>query len=162
MAQWRDASAAAGFLDPQTYLATGNMLTETTMSSEAARAVQTELLARLGLPEMVVPVLRAPETLARLVAADPFPNASRDRPSETGVYFFADDAPDLQWIGDYDGPERLAVVDRHLIVDYGGQISASPKLPRLIEKRSGTVTARNWSTLRGLAERGAARQQRQS
>ncbi|ODT79927.1 MAG: hypothetical protein ABS76_18420 [Pelagibacterium sp. SCN 64-44] len=162
MAQWREASAAAGFIEPQTWLATGNMIAQSRFSLPEAQAAQQVLLTRLGLPAMVVAVLRAPETLHGLVAADPFPDASRDRPSQMGIFFFAADAPDLGWVAAYDGPERLAVVDNHLVVDFCGPISGSPRLPGLIEKKSGAATARNWNTLRGLSERAAARLLKQS
>jgi uncharacterized protein (DUF1697 family) len=76
------------------------------------------------------------------------------------VFFFAGPKPDFGWVSDYEGPERLQAVGSHLVVDYTRPISESGKLGPLIEKRSGTATARNWNTLATLAERAAARQKK--
>lgn len=156
MGQWRSAVEAVGYGHVQTYLATGNMV----MTGQGSPAEVTErmnaVVRGLGLAESSVAVVRSPSQLVRLVKANPFPDAAEHRPSQMGVYFFAKARPDFSWIADYDGPEQLHVEGSHLIVDYTHQISASPRLPGLIEKRSGTCTARNWNTLRGLAERGTA------
>ena len=43
-----------------------------------------------------------------------------------------------------------------LIIDYDDRVSGS-SLPGIVERQSGLVTARNWNTLRALAERSMAR-----
>lgn len=156
MSRWRSAVETAGFGNVQTYLATGNMMMTGNGTAAEITKQMNAVVRRLGLAESTVAVVRSPAQLARLVKANPFPDAAENRPSQMGVYFFAKARPDFGWIADYDGPEQLHVEGQHLIVDYTHQISASPRLPGLIEKRSGTCTARNWNTLRGLAERGAA------
>lgn len=158
MSQWRDAALAHGFGDPRTYLASGNMIAEADGDAEAVARRMNALVSGQGLGAANVAVVRTPAQMRALVDADPFPEASKDHPSQMGVYFFAGDDPDFGWVQDYEGHERLRVTQGHLIVDYKGPISGSPKLPGLIEKRSGPVTARNWNTLRGLAERATARE----
>ena len=157
MADWRAAMEKAGYKSPQTYLATGNMILESPKRLAEVEVEANAIVQRLGLGKNNIAVVRSPEVLDRLVKADPFPQASLDHPSQMGVYFFANSRPDLSWTNDYEGRERLAVVEDHLIVDYRGGISESPKLPGIIEKQSGAATARNWNTLRGLARLAAAR-----
>lgn len=157
MAAWREACRADGFGDPQTYLATGNMIVAGDGTPAQVAARMDRIVAGLGLGPGNRAVVRTPAQLRALVKANPFPDAAIARPSQVGVYFFAEAPPDLGWVADYDGPERLHVEGVHLIVDYGEPIPKSIRLPGLIEKRSGTVTARNWNTLCGLAQRCAAR-----
>jgi uncharacterized protein (DUF1697 family) len=160
MAAWRDAVAAAGFVAPQTYIATGNMIVESNAPLPTVTRQMNEIVRALGLGPANVAVVRTPVQLRQLVDSNPFPEAAAERGGQMGVYFFVDPQPDFGWVEDYPGPERLHVEANHLIVDYTRLISASPRLPGLIEKRSGTATARNWNTLKGLAERASAREQK--
>jgi uncharacterized protein (DUF1697 family) len=151
MSQWRDAAEAAGFANPRTYVATGNMILESDLSAVAVRRRTEEIVRDFGLTSAVI--VRTGKMLAKLVRAAPFPEAIAERPGEVGVYFFASGRPDLGWVADYDGSEPIHVEGAHLMVDYSGKPVQSLRLPGLIERRSGVVTARNWNTLRGLAER---------
>lgn len=162
MAAWRDAVAAAGFDTPETYLATGNMVASGGGTLPQVTTRMNEIVRDLGLAANNIAVVRTPAHLRAIVEADPFPDASAERPSRMQVYFFASPKPDFGWVDDYDGHERLAVVDGHLVVDYGGQISDSPKLAGIVEKRSGPGTGRNWNTLKGLVARATAREQEDS
>ena len=157
MQQWRDAAAAAGYDDPQTYVATGNMIVGSDKSIAEVTAEMNAVVRGLGLGPGNVAVVRKAAQLTRLVKANPFPDAAAERPSELTVYFFAGARPDFSWLDDYDGPEKVHVEGTHLFVDYAGRASLSPRLPGLIEKRSGTATARNWNTVKALAGRAAAR-----
>mgnify|MGYP000005860830 CR=1 FL=1 len=93
-----------------------------------------------------------------LLKADPISDAARDRPAETGVYFFAAAKPDFGWIRDHDGPEIIHVVANHLVVDFSRDVAKSGRLIRKIDKHCGFNTARNWNTTRKLAERIGARE----
>ncbi|MHA6298832.1 DUF1697 domain-containing protein [Devosia sp. CAU 1758] len=157
MEQWRAASEAAGFVAPETLVNTGNMIAGFDGSAIAARAAMEPVLRSFGLGENVVPVVRTPALLRKLVKADPIP-AARDRPAETGVYFFAAAKPDFGWISDHDGPEIIQVVAGHLVVDFSQDVAKSGRLIRLIDKNCGTNTSRNWNTTRKLAERCTARE----
>jgi len=157
MQQWRDAAAAAGYDNPQTYVATGNMIVGSDKGIAEVTAGMNAVVRSLGLGPGNVAVVRKAAQLTRLVKANRFPEAAAGRPGELAVYFFAGARPDFSWLDGYDGPEGIHIEGAHLFVDYAGRASLSPRLPGLIEKRSGTATARNWNTVRGLAERSALR-----
>ncbi|HEY0121927.1 MAG TPA: DUF1697 domain-containing protein [Rhizobium sp.] len=50
------------------------------------------------------------------------------------------------------GPERLAVVNGDLWIDFGGKASKTRLLSALTTKRLGAGTLRNWNTVRGVVE----------
>lgn len=156
MSQWRDAVEAAGYGRVETYVATGNMLMEGAGTPAGVTRQMNKILRELGLGSNTIAVVRRPGQMRKLLLANPFPEAAAERPGNVGVYFFAE-KPELGWLADYQGPERLHVEGEHLIVDFPLGISKSPRLIGMIEKRSGTATARNWNTLRALVERAAAR-----
>ena len=158
MEQWRQGSAAAGFVAPETLVNTGNMIAGFEGNASAVAKVMTGVLRGFGLGENVVPIVRRPALLRRLVKADPIPQAAAERPNQTGVYFFAAARPDFGWLEDYDGPEKLAIVADHLVVDFTRDVAQSGKLIRRIDKLCGTNTARNWNSVRRIAERCAARE----
>lgn len=157
MQQWREAVAAAGYDDPQTYVATGNMIVGSDKVVTEVTRDMNDVVLGLGLGPGNVAVVRKAAQLSQLVTANPFPDAAAERASELAVYFFAGARPDFAWLASYEGPERVHVEGSHLFVDYSGLISQSPRLPGLIEKRSGTATARNWNTVHALAGRAEAR-----
>lgn len=156
MAQWRAAVDAAGFERAETYVNTGNMVVSGSGSIAEVTQRMDEIVGRLGLGPGNKAVVRSPNQLNALLDADPFPEATASRPSEVGIYFFADATPKLDWVATFAGPEEIRIVGQHLIVDYAGRGSTS-SLPARIERWSGVVTARNWNTVRGLATRVAAR-----
>jgi len=156
MADWRAAVAAAGFGNPATHVATGNMIIEGDGTVAKVAARMDEIVRSRGLGANNKAIVRTPRQMQALLKTDPFPEASASRPSAVAAYFFAKAQPDFSWVKDYPGPERIAVVGQHLVVDYDNRITGS-SLPGVIERKSGTVTARNWNTLRALAEKSAAR-----
>lgn len=158
MAQWREASERAGFLAPETLVNTGNMLAGFDGSETAVVTAMTGVLRSFGLGENVVPVVRRPALLHRLMKADPIAEAAAERPNQTGVYFFVSKKPDFEWLGDYDGPEAVHQVDHHLVVDFTRDVAQSARLIRLIDRNCGTNTSRNWSSVRRIAERCLARE----
>lgn len=157
MAQWREASEAAGFLAPETLVNTGNMIAGFEGTEAAAGKATVGVLRSFGLGENVVPVVRKPELLQKLMTADPIAEAAEVRPNQTGVYFFVSKKPDFGWLKHYDGPETVHVVHDHLIVDFSQDVAQSGKLIRLIDKNCGTNTSRNWNSVRRIADRCAAR-----
>jgi uncharacterized protein (DUF1697 family) len=158
MAAWREAAEKAGFVAPETLVNTGNMIAGFDGTAVAARKAMEPVLRSFGLGENVAVVVRTPGQLRQLVKADPISDAARERPGETGVYFFAAAKPDLGWLKDHDGPEAIHVVADHLLVDFSQDVAKSGKLIRKIDKFCGLNTARNWNTTRKLAERAAARE----
>jgi uncharacterized protein (DUF1697 family) len=152
MGPLRDACLAAGLDDVVTVGNTGNILLRSEQSPAAVQRLLQAAVESFGLANEVF--LDTPRRMAAVVAANPFPEAAAERPSEVGVCTFHK-APDWAPISDgYDGPEGLAMIGPHLVVDYAAGISSS----RLrIEKRLGaTMTMRNWRVFAALAEKAAA------
>ena len=158
MAQWREAVAAAGFINPQTYVATGNMILESELGIAEVSRRMNEIVVGLGLGPGNTAIVRTARQMQRLLAANPLPGAASANPQALAVYFFAKARPDFGWIDGYAGRETIHIAGTHLIVDYVAPVSSS-RLPAIIEKKSGTVTARNWNTLKGLATKASAREQ---
>lgn len=158
MTQWREASERAGFVGPETLVNTGNMLAGFDGSEADVVTTMVGVLRSFGLGDNVVPVVRRPKALQRLVKADPIAQAAAERPNQTGVYFFLSKKPDFDWLKAYDGPETVHVVDNHLVVDFSRAVAQAGKLIRLIDKHCGTNTSRNWNSTRRIAERCLARE----
>ena len=158
MAKWREASADAGFVEPETLVNTGNMIAGFHGTAWQAKLAMEPVLRSFGLGDNVVPVVRSPALLRKLIKADPIPDAGKARHAETGVYFFASEKPDFAWLAGYDGPEAVHIVADHLVVDFNQNVAKAGRLIRLIDKNCGTNTSRNWNTTRKLAERSAARE----
>lgn len=158
MTQWREVVAAAGFISPETYVATGNMIVESDLGIAEVSRRMNEIVIQLGLGPGNTAIVRTARQMQRLLAANPLPDAAAGNPQALAVYFFAKVRPDFAWIDDYAGTETIHIEGTHLIVDYVTPVSSS-RLPGIIEKKSGTVTARNWNTLKGLATKAAAREQ---
>ncbi|HEV7277583.1 MAG TPA: DUF1697 domain-containing protein [Devosiaceae bacterium] len=147
----REACAAAGLGDVATVGNTGNVLLRSEQSMAAVRRVLQAVVGRFGLDNEVF--LDTPRRMAAVVAANPFPEAAAERPSELGVCTFHK-APHWDVLtASHDGPEGLATIGAHLVVDYPAGISSRLN----IEKRLGTtMTMRNWRVFAALAEKAAA------
>ena len=158
MTQWRAAAEAAGFVAPETVVNTGNMITGFGGTATKAKATMQRVLRSFGLGENVVPLVRRPEQLQQVLGADSISVAAAGRVNQTGVYFFVAEKPDFDWLGQYDGPEAVHVVHDHLVVDFTRDVAQSGRLIRLIDRHCGVNTARNWNSLRRIAERCAARE----
>jgi len=147
MEDWRDASRRAGFAGPRTVGNTGNMIASFPAGVLAAQKAMTDVLRSFGLGDNVVPILRTPSQVKRLLKSDPIPEAAQQRPNQTGVYFFAASAPKFDWLDDYQGVEMIHVVSGHLVVDFRQEVARSGRLVRLINRHCGTNTARSWSSV---------------
>jgi uncharacterized protein (DUF1697 family) len=145
-----EACRRVGFADARSWITTGNLVLETEGTEETAEAMVSEALQSFGLANEVV--IRTPDRLAAIVAANPFPEAVRDRPSELAVCFVKDPGRGFDGLDLRSGPERIVRVGSDLVVDYAGQVSKSKLLPAAIERRTGArLTFRNWNTLTRLA-----------
>ena len=148
MAALRDACEDLGLTDVTTVGNTGNVLLRSRKGIAAARALVQEAVAGFGLPSGQEVFLRTPAQMAEVVAANPFPETVASHPAALGVCSFHA-APDWGPVRDWPGPEKLATIGPHLVVDYGGQVTGS-KLR--IEKLLGvTMTQRNWTVFAGLS-----------
>ncbi|QCI64841.1 DUF1697 domain-containing protein [Phreatobacter stygius] len=151
MQDLREGCQAAGLARVATYIQTGNLIIETRKSPATVQAIVERVLRRFDLANLVV--LRRPDDLAAIVAANPFPEAAEARPSELCVCFLAaTPRPEsVTALAQHQGPERLAFCGDDLCVDYPTGATGSKLLPGVIERRLGTLgTARNWNTVQKL------------
>ena len=152
MAELRDACVAAGLDDVATVGNTGNILFRTEQSESEVRKLVQSVVNGFGLGEANEVFINTPRRMAAVVAANPFPQAVAERPSEVGVCTFHK-APDWDAIRGWEGPEELARVGAHLVVAYTAITGSKLR----IEKSLGvTMTQRNWKVFAGLAEKAAA------
>jgi uncharacterized protein (DUF1697 family) len=157
MADVRRVLEGLGYERPQTLLASGNAVFEAagdpqTLEAEIARA----LADQVGLKTEVM--VRGPAELAAVLAANPFPEMAKDDPSHLVVLFLKGPADPAKAAAiPIPGRERIAVGERCLYIAYPDGIGRS-KLTG-IDRAMGTAgTARNWNTVRRLAELAASRQ----
>jgi len=152
MAALRDACEDLGLEDVVTVGNTGNILFRSRKGAKAARDLVQEAVAGFGLPDAQEVFVRTPAQMAEVVAANPFPQAASQRAAAVGVCSFHV-VPDWGPVRDWPGPEKLAMVGSHLVVDYPDPAAASRlTLEKLLGAR---MTQRNWKVFSGLAERAA-------
>lgn len=153
MAALRDACEDFGLEDVTTVGNTGNVLFRSRKGAAAVRALVQEAVTGFGLPEAQEVFIRTPAQMAEVAEANPFPDAVASHPAALGVCSFHAE-PDWSPLRDWPGPERLAMIGAHLVVDYRGQLTGS-KLR--IEKMLGvTMTQRNWNVWTSLSAKVAA------
>ena len=153
MAALREACEAAGLSDVSTVGNTGNLICRSPKSAGAVRVLVQGAVDSFDLGDMCEAFIRTPAQLAQVIAANPFPDAAADHPAQVGVCTFHT-AP--RWpaaITDHAGPERLATVGAHLVVDYADQAASGLRIEKLVGAR---MTQRNWRVFASLADKAAA------
>ncbi len=151
MADLRRGCEAAGLRDVSTYVSTGNIVcTSDGTAAEVRRAVE-GVVASYGLDGLCDVFVRSRAQLSRLVAANPLPQATAERPARVGVCFFQRARTWPDWVHRQAGPERIVALGSVLVIDYGPGDGTS----RLaIERDTGArMTQRNWNTVVGVLER---------
>ena len=144
MAQLQALCAQAGFTRVRTYIASGNVVFETTLPRAAARAaLASRLEAWAGKPMGVM--LRSHAELARLLDENPFPDASPNRL----VIIFMDAALAPDWRETLKGhrDEQLHAGPGALYVHYGDGMAQS----KLVIPAAKAGTGRNLNTVARLA-----------
>lgn len=135
----------AGFQRVETYIASGNVVFDSTASSAKVKAeLESRLLAYAGKPVGVL--VRTPAEMATILQANPFPGKS---PSHT-IVLFLNDAPPSDTVKQVTGlnGEELRLGKREIYVFYGEGMGRSKlKIPAA---RDGT--GRNINTVRKLIE----------
>lgn len=157
----RSAAADAGLDDARTYATSGNLVVSAPAgagAADVAATVSAALAERLGteVPAVALDAAR----LAAIVAADPFPAATRDDPAHLQVHV-GPEPVDATAIARLDlanrGRELLAVAEGVLYVHYRDGIARSRLTASAIDRAAGTwTTGRNWNTvlrLRAMADR---------
>jgi uncharacterized protein (DUF1697 family) len=156
MADLREMAQAAGFENPRTFAATGNLIIASKADVSAAGAESAlEEGIRLAFGTHIDVIARSADAFIRMAADNPFPGESAANGSLVVVRVMRDSLPDgfegalEEWQGE---GERVAVVGGDLWVSFAGQPSKSRLLSRLSKQHMGIGTVRNWNTVRGLAQ----------
>lgn len=140
----------AGFRSVQTYIASGNVLFDADgCAADVKQAVEAALLAYAGKPVGVI--VRTPEEMAAVLAANPFPDAAPNRT----VAIFLDQPPAPTALADLRGQadERVALGVREIYVAYGENMGRS----KLAIPAAAAGTARNINTVTKLTAMARAR-----
>jgi uncharacterized protein (DUF1697 family) len=154
MAHLRELLGELGYGDVRTHLQSGNAVFSApgTPPERAAREIEGQLTRSLGLDVRVL--VRTAQELARVVAANPLPEAVAE-PSRLLVTFLS--APLASELlreldpGDFE-PDRFGVGEREVYVWCPEGVRAITLSYAFWEKRFGVVaTARNWNTVTRLA-----------
>ncbi len=145
------ALAAEGFEAPQTLLASGNAVVETDApAAEAEARIEAALAARLGLSTPVF--VRDLTELRAVIAGNPFTAFAQANPNRMTAVFLKDEPPaDLSPLLRYaTAGEEIAQGPRCLYITYPEGQGRSKLAGARHDASAGT--ARNWNTVRKLAE----------
>ncbi|MCW4462359.1 DUF1697 domain-containing protein [Sphingomonas sp. BT-65] len=140
-----------GFTDVKTLLASGNVVFTADEKDAAAleKKLHDALAKETGLKSEIF--VRSPQEMAAIVAANPFPEATSERPSFVVVTFHrapVDKAAVASLAERHDGPERMHAVGRELYIDFPDGQGRSTLHPAMSKAKLDPVnTARNWNTV---------------
>ena len=146
MADLRTLAEEVGFEEPQTYIASGNLVFSSGLDEGEVRARLEEALQR-HMGKRVPVMVRTASEMAGVVDANPF----KDAPGRRLLATFLAAAPPTDAIAKarhVDG-ERLALGKREIYVDYCGRLLGRS---RLVIPAAAAGTARNMNTVAKLAE----------
>lgn len=148
MIELKSMCEGAGFTAVRTYIASGNVVFESSKSEDKVKAaLEAALLAYAGKP---VPVfVRSGEEIAQVLAANPFKEAAPNRV----MAIFLDEAPPADTLDHVSGrkDEQIALGTREIFVHYGEGMGQS----KLKIRAAAAGTARNLNTVAKLAEMAA-------
>ena len=151
MADLKAVAAGVGLSSPQTLLASGNLLFESSARASAAleKLLETALSKELGLKSPVV--VRSAAEWRALVDANPFPTEAKKDPGHL-VAMALKGEPVKGGVAELSkaivGREKVKAGKRDLYITYPDGIGESKLTIQVIEKRIGvTGTARNWNTV---------------
>lgn len=151
MADLRALAEGLGYTGVETYIASGNLLLESPDDEETVRTALEKALERYaGKPVGVM--VRTPDELGRVLAANPFPDAPGNR---VMVVFLPGPPPSdaLDTVSRADDGEEVRVGERVLYVSYPqGQGVSKLRVPA-----AAAGTARNVNTVAKLVELAARR-----
>ncbi|MES0135803.1 DUF1697 domain-containing protein [Mesorhizobium sp. M0016] len=155
MADLKAMAEQLGLKNPRTLVATGNLVFETRATGIAKLEQQLETAFEKTFGRNVVIIVRTAEDWLKLAAGNPFPADSAEAGDQVAVRVMREPAPAdgvaaLQAHAAED--ERVASVDGDIWVVFSRQRPSSRLLAAMNHKRMGIGTARNWNTVRRLAE----------
>ena len=145
MADLKALCEGCGFRDVRTYIASGNVVLSSEMSSAQVKAMLEKALATYaGKPVGVI--VRSAQELARALEAQPFKQAAPNR----ALIIFLDTAPPPNTLArvSHQGDEQIALGEREIYVHYGeGMRDSRLKIPA-----AHAGTARNLNTVTRLLQ----------
>lgn len=150
-AELKAAVEGLGFTDVKTLLASGNVVFSADEKDAAAleQMLHDALFKATGLKSEIF--VRSPEEMKAVAAADPFPDATSERPSFVVVTFHrapVDQEKLARLVESHDGPERMHTLGRELYIDFPEGQARSLLHPAMNKARLDPVnTARNWNTV---------------
>jgi uncharacterized protein (DUF1697 family) len=156
IADLRIIAEEAGFLEPRTLAATGDLVMEISKKLPVADIEATQekgIAARFG--KHIDIIVRTAVDFRELHAGNPFPDESHADGRLVCVRFQRNPLPaDLaaafnDWCGKDD---RIRLVRGDLWISFGGKPSGSQLLSRTTTKQLGIGTWRKWNTVLGLAK----------
>ena len=144
------------FEDPRSYVQSGNIIFRTKEKNgrQLATKIQGAIQKKFGCcPEVI---LRTPDEMRRAIAANPFPERTKEEPGKVLVTFLAADPrpeaeANLAKFKDF--PEELHLKGRELFIYFPNGAGKS-KLPwSAVDKLlKVTGTARNWNSVHAMLE----------
>lgn len=149
MSELQAMCEAEGYAGVRTYIASGNVVFQTALGeAQVKAALERRLHEYAGKPVRVL--VRTAAELARILAANPFPDQAPNRT----VAILLDDvpSPDALVTVVHQRNERLALGEREIYVDYGAGMADS----RLRIPAGDIGTGRNMNTIARLAAMTAA------
>jgi uncharacterized protein (DUF1697 family) len=145
MTELKSMCESSGFLNPRTYIASGNVVFESKLSESVVKAKLERCMATYAGKPVDVLVRTGPEMTA-VLAKNPF----KSRPANKTVAIFLDEAPPKDTLKTITGQaaEEVALGAREIYVHYGeGMARTKLKIPA-----AARGTARNMNTIAKLAE----------
>lgn len=155
VAEQRRMAEAMGLKNPRTLLASGNLVVESGMATAKLEAeIEAAMEKTFGLK--IAAMVRTPDQWAKLIAACPFPREAEAHPSKALLMVMKDGVKD----GAVDalrgfarGEERVEEAGGALWLWHPDGIGSSKMAEKSAQVRlTGMGTARNWNTVRKLAE----------
>lgn len=152
MPQLRQALTDAGFSAVASYLQSGNLVVDGHQDdpSQVAALVERVLAEAFDVDTRVI--VRSPEQIRAVLDWNPYPEAASERPSLTmAVFLTATVAPGAAEAAGDISPARFQVRGADLVLDRHGPGTAGILAP-LLRRLGADGTARNWRTLRAIAD----------
>lgn len=155
MADLRHACEALGFSHIQSYIQSGNLAFD---ASQSGAAIETRLEAAIAKSfALDVPVVVRKSTAWRkIIASNPFPGATADRPAQVQLFLAKRNFPKpvVRAIAERAAHgERVAVGGGALWVDFPNGIARSKLTSAFLDSATGTVvTGRNLKTVQKVSD----------
>jgi uncharacterized protein (DUF1697 family) len=147
----RQSCTELGLDTVSTYIASGNLLFASVKPKAELMQLLTMILASYELDNAII--LRRPSELKKVVAANPHPDASLNRPNHCLIVFYNQkvDLGSCAKLKQWPGPELITSLSRELCVDYSEGVGKSKLTPAVLDREVAQPgTARNWNTINKL------------